>query len=298
MKSEKNFAQVKSYPNSMLAIYKQILSIGSPNLRQFKLIDEAEKNFYVKEEFIHGQNLYDYLNATELQDTEAYMLIIKILKAINILHQNMIYHGDIKLDNIIVTEDEQIVIISFEHAKIIPDHQTKLYYLNDIKNIGNIISIIAQSTSDDMVDIISKCYQLEPDHNYQNIYQIKSDIYNLIKLEKDRLNNLKKNEIKIEIDYHDSVEKQSQTLDQIITSTKQNRFRDLFTYFGIILVLYISQYSYIVQHAGTLERQSKMLNLLEAYTIIMCLLYIIFNNRNIIIRYILILVGMIVIYIL
>lgn len=119
-------------------------------------------------EKINGMDLFNYITNNEIDDTMKLIITYKIILAINELHKNLISHGDIKLENIMVEHVEadnmfdkiKIWLIDFEFATISVNNarnkygtiiysSPELYFLNayntksnDIWSLGVIIYCI------------------------------------------------------------------------------------------------------------------------------------------------------------
>ena len=126
-------------------------------------------------------DLYNFLNNMEVISASLFKSIfIELIKAIDLLHENNIYHGDIKLANFFVcyydaeTEDIQIVIADFGFAKdldnkkisLVPDGYTPGYsapeverfepvsLASDIFSLGKVFDFILRYVNGDIPNFI------------------------------------------------------------------------------------------------------------------------------------------------
>ncbi|SCX95860.1 Serine/threonine protein kinase [Lachnospiraceae bacterium XBB2008] len=69
-------------------------------------------------EYVPGQNLLDYKNANkgQIHWKEALDIIEPMIKSLSVLHRNDIIHRDITPDNIMITDQKELVIIDFGTA--------------------------------------------------------------------------------------------------------------------------------------------------------------------------------------
>ena len=78
-------------------------------------------------ELVNGVSLLSYLKSKpnrRLEDSEAKFIFRQVLDGIKYLHSKNIYHRDIKLENLIINENNTVKIIDFGFATI--TQKTKL----------------------------------------------------------------------------------------------------------------------------------------------------------------------------
>jgi|Transcript_40522 serine/threonine protein kinase len=90
-----------------------------PNIVTFQEVYRAGEELLIVMELCPGGDLYDYVQSKRrLPEDEARSLFIQILKGLYWCHKQGIVNRDIKLDNILMTEDHsQIKICDFGHSK-------------------------------------------------------------------------------------------------------------------------------------------------------------------------------------
>lgn len=71
---------------------------------------------YLLFEYIEGKDMYDFLASNEftpLEETEAKELFRQLLKAVKYVHKKGFVHGDLKLENIMITKAGKLKLIDF-----------------------------------------------------------------------------------------------------------------------------------------------------------------------------------------
>ena len=68
-------------------------------------------NYYLIIEYIDSITLSNYL-----KNSKNYTIFDKVIKSINKMHSLNIFHGDLNLDNILITPNEEIKFIDFESS--------------------------------------------------------------------------------------------------------------------------------------------------------------------------------------
>lgn len=79
---------------------------------------ETSKYFIYVYEYLEGKSLSAYLNDNNLSQKDILEIIRGILLGLDELHNYSIIHGDIKLQNVFVTDDFKIKIIDYDLSKI------------------------------------------------------------------------------------------------------------------------------------------------------------------------------------
>jgi len=92
--------------------------VSHPNImRLFESID-TYNNVYLVTEYISGPSLHEFLKQKErVDEAEANRILLSLMEALNYLHARNISHRDIKLENIIINqEDNEIKLLDFGFA--------------------------------------------------------------------------------------------------------------------------------------------------------------------------------------
>ena len=98
---------------------KAAAKLVHPNVVTIHEIGQADFGNYIVMEYINGISLSDFIYNTEKIDQERCVnLTIQILKALNIAHKAGILHRDIKAENILITDDDQIKVLDFGIARV------------------------------------------------------------------------------------------------------------------------------------------------------------------------------------
>ncbi len=98
----------------------EILSIADhPNIVRMYSYGPWEHGYYIAMEFIMGGSLRQYILENPLSLKRALEMILDISYAICHLHTHGIIHRDLKLENILVTEEGEIKVIDFGIAQLL-----------------------------------------------------------------------------------------------------------------------------------------------------------------------------------
>lgn len=130
----KTDAENSSKPNSIFKEIQILKSISHPNIIKyhdsFKIKNEDEEEFYViVTEYCEKGNLSSYLNNEKCTDEKLKKEIIcQFLSAVQYLHEKGISHGDLKMDNILLTSDLTVKLCDFGFCR------TKIIVGEDCKN--------------------------------------------------------------------------------------------------------------------------------------------------------------------
>lgn len=120
LKTEQDIENIKSEIeiNKRLSYY---LTGCNPNIICYKESIEDRDNIYIVSEYIDGQDMYDYYTAlTRISEPIHYRQLKNImdqaLTGLADIHNHDYAHRDIKLENMIITDRNEIVIIDFGFA--------------------------------------------------------------------------------------------------------------------------------------------------------------------------------------
>jgi len=101
----------------------QILkSLDNDHIVKFYESIEDANNLYLVFEYLKGGSLYSYLNSKpgkKISEEEARNIFRQIVIGIQYCHKNNIVHRDLKLDNILLDENEKVKIIDFGFAVVV-----------------------------------------------------------------------------------------------------------------------------------------------------------------------------------
>ncbi|KAG0166942.1 serine/threonine-protein kinase KIN2 [Apophysomyces sp. BC1034] len=85
-----------------------------PNICQLKEWITEGEHYYMFLEYVDGGQLLDYIiSHGKLREKQARKFARQILSALDYCHRNSIVHRDLKIENILITRDEDIKIIDF-----------------------------------------------------------------------------------------------------------------------------------------------------------------------------------------
>lgn len=84
-------------------------------------IYNCKNYYYIISDYYNGSDFYDIITTRKFKQSEIYVIMKQILKAIKHLHELGIVHRDIKPENILIEKNLSIKLIDFGLAKIEPD---------------------------------------------------------------------------------------------------------------------------------------------------------------------------------
>ncbi len=100
---------------------KILAQLDHPNLIKVLDFGTYENFFYISFEFFESRNLRDVISQNNLTDKDRLNILVQLLKALNVAHQNNIVHRDIKPENILLNNDYHLKIADFGLALIQTD---------------------------------------------------------------------------------------------------------------------------------------------------------------------------------
>lgn len=200
---------------------KKVLSVYNPFVYEYlyknpivgtpRIIDycEIDNKLIIIEEFISGISLEEKIKSSDLTESEIIRYTTDLLKILKNFHNANppIVNRDIKPKNVIITEQNSVILLDFNAAKIYSDSEMKDTLLlgtpgyaapeqygfgqssvkTDIYAVGIMLKEMVQSVEKYNVkldDIIKKCTQLNPNDRYLNIEDLEKDILSLNKFNK------------------------------------------------------------------------------------------------------------------
>ncbi|MCL5028860.1 MAG: serine/threonine protein kinase, partial [Bacteroidetes bacterium] len=101
---------------------KILAQLDHPNL--IKVLDFGTYNnfFYISFEYFESKNLREVINNNNLSVEDKKYLIVQLLKALKVAHQNQIIHRDIKPENILVNSKLILKIADFGLALVVNEN--------------------------------------------------------------------------------------------------------------------------------------------------------------------------------
>ena len=107
-------------PTRMAKIMREVSilkQLRHPNIVQLHKMEESERHFGIVLEYASGGELFDYiLNHRYLKDNSARRLFAQLISGVGYLHKKGIVHRDLKLENLLLDRNRNIIITDFGFA--------------------------------------------------------------------------------------------------------------------------------------------------------------------------------------
>ncbi|KAF7718197.1 Serine/threonine-protein kinase KIN4 [Penicillium ucsense] len=109
-----------SNPNRLPKIYREISilrDLAHPNIVRLHEMVETDRHIGIIMEYASGGELFDYiLNNRYLKDNSARRLFAQLVSGVGYLHKKGIVHRDLKLENLLLDRNRNIIITDFGFA--------------------------------------------------------------------------------------------------------------------------------------------------------------------------------------
>ena len=162
-------------------------------------IEEDDISICIIEEYISGKSLRSYINDTDnIKTSEICDIAVKLCDILEYLHNcdNEIIHLDIKPDNIIIDEHNNVKLIDFgssihkagltQAGMISPGYAApeqyggkELTYQTDIYSVGMVLKFMADSNStvhNKLYPVINKCTRHNQYRSYKNVKALRWEL--------------------------------------------------------------------------------------------------------------------------
>ena len=162
-------------------------------------IEEDDISICIIEEYISGKSLRSYINDTDnIKTSEICDIAVKLCDILEYLHNcdNEIIHLDIKPDNIIIDEHNNVKLIDFgssihkagltQAGMISPGYAApeqysgkELTYQTDIYSVGMVLKFMADSNStvhNKLYPVINKCTRHNQYRRYKNVKALRWEL--------------------------------------------------------------------------------------------------------------------------
>lgn len=111
---------VGSNPSRLAKIYREVSilrGLSHPNIVRLHEMSETERHIGIVLEYASGGELFDYiLNHRYLKDHAARRLFAQLISGVGYLHKKGIVHRDLKLENLLLDRNRNIIITDFGFA--------------------------------------------------------------------------------------------------------------------------------------------------------------------------------------
>ncbi|KAL2259079.1 hypothetical protein VTK26DRAFT_7372 [Humicola hyalothermophila] len=112
--------QLGGNPSRMAKIMREVSilkQLSHPNIVKLHKMEESERHYGIVLEYASGGELFDYiLNHRYLKDHAARRLFAQLVSGVGYLHKKGIVHRDLKLENLLLDRNRNIIITDFGFA--------------------------------------------------------------------------------------------------------------------------------------------------------------------------------------
>lgn len=113
---------VSPHPNRLSKIYREIAilrTLSHPNIVRLHEMVETDRHIGIILEYASGGELFDYiLKHRYLKDPPACRLFAQLVSGVGYLHKKGIVHRDLKLENLLLDRNRNIIITDFGFANV------------------------------------------------------------------------------------------------------------------------------------------------------------------------------------
>ena len=128
----------KELKDHFLEVASRAATIDHPNLMHVYDIDQEKSGrFFLVVEHSKGDTL-DTFESEELSDVDVARIVEQALKGLEIAHANQVVHGDIKAENLLITDQQQIKILNLAMASLLNPEYTQASPISDLYGIAEI----------------------------------------------------------------------------------------------------------------------------------------------------------------
>lgn len=105
---------------------KILSSLNHPNIIKFKHLKETETRIFIVMEIVNGGTLQDLIKKEPLGEIEAISIMKSVLQAVYYMHCNHVVHRDIKPDNILIVNTNDLSKIKVSDFGLSAQYESNL----------------------------------------------------------------------------------------------------------------------------------------------------------------------------
>lgn len=114
-------------------VFRELRKIRNSNIVKIYEVCDDDKYIISIEEYIDGRNLSEIIDKGSMNKKSAYKYATQLCDALDVIHSIGVIHRDIKPENILITKDDNAVLIDFSIARKISIKNS-----SDTDNLGTI----------------------------------------------------------------------------------------------------------------------------------------------------------------
>lgn len=191
---------------------QHLADLEHPNITKILTVGRTDDDLpYMVMEYIDGKSIDKYCEQHNLTLTQRLLLFKKVCSAVQVAHQNMVIHADIKPSNILVDQQGEPKLMDFGIAQNInnaidesslSNEEKKSYAralsreyaspeqlagktlttVSDVYSIGNTINSVLKNDDREVMSLIKKASQFESLERYQSVGELLEDIENYLSI--------------------------------------------------------------------------------------------------------------------
>ncbi len=106
-------------------IFRMLKGLSIPNFPVIYDVCSCEKYLLILESYVEGKTLADILSHNPPTPKQALKYSLQICEALRFLHSKQIMHRDIKPENVIITPEDNAVLIDLSASRLLTDNESK-----------------------------------------------------------------------------------------------------------------------------------------------------------------------------
>ena len=90
---------------------KSYVGLSHPNICTVHAVEKFENTYIVVTDYIDGYTLQEIILTKKYSRDDILVLLLQMSQGLDILHKNNLYHGNLKLSNIIIDDQNKVILV-------------------------------------------------------------------------------------------------------------------------------------------------------------------------------------------